>query len=288
MHFKLPFGLKKDNTLVHISEVESGLKCNCVCPSCYHPLIAKKGPKTTHHFAHDKGKDCEYGLETSLHLAAKEVLEKYKKIVLPEVFLEGQSGWRLSKEIELNFDDVRIEMYHQGIVPDVLIYVQGKPLMVEITVTHKTGEEKIQKVRKQGISILEINLEHFERDFSLEDLEKEVIYNTSNKNWLLNIKAERLKELAYLASERKIFKDGKIPFCPIGSKYKGRYGFSWSYDCATCEFCLDIQHETVGALYDKKGFPESTIVDTTVFCLGKNRINNSNKLIQFLKKKRDG
>lgn len=289
-NFKLPFGLK-DGKLVHISEVESGLKCECVCPSCHHPLVARKGKKTAHHFAHYKGEECENGLETSLHLAAKEILEKHKKIVLPKVSLDldfyTKSNWKLSEKTELIFDFVRIEAYHQGIIPDVLVYVQGKPLMIEITVTHKTGEEKIQKARKQGISILEIDLNHFERNFSLEELEKEVIYNIQNKKWLLNVKAEKIIESAYSVCERKAFdSDTKpYPYCPLKNHSRqGLVRFTWSIHCVNCEYCLGIKEEEVGALYDKKGYPMSTIVETIVFCLGKNRIKTPNDLIQFLKK----
>lgn len=275
---KLPYGVK-NGKLVHVSKVEKGLNCGAVCPSCKHPLVARKGDKTSHHFAHYKGKDCEYGLETALHLAAKEILEKYKKIVIPETYVEilnkDLPDWRISKEVQLELKDVKLETYKEGIIPDILAFVQGKPLMIEITVTHKTGEEKIEKVRKQGISILEISLEDFEADFSIDDLEKAIIFETSNKKWLLNMKAEHLKNAAYLASERKIFKGEKRPFCPTGSKYKGWHKFSWSYDCATCEFCLDIKHDTIGTT--------STENKTTVFCLGKNKINSLNDLNEFIK-----
>lgn len=242
MNFILPFGLK-NGKLVHIDEVDIGLKCLCVCPSCLHPLVARKGKKTAHHFAHYNGKECEFGLETSLHLAAKEILEKHKKIVVPEFFIKVypylKQNWMFSNKTEIIFDEVRLENYHQGVIPDVLVYVKGKPLMIEITVTHKTGEEKIQKVRKQGISILEINLKHFERDFSLEDLENDVIYKSSNKNWLFNIKAEKLKNLAYLACERKKFEnDTPYPFCPvINSPKEGFKRFAWSTHCTNCEYC---------------------------------------------------
>ena len=60
--YKLPYGLRKlddKEFLVHISEIkphESGLKCNCVCPSCGERLQAKL-PKTredyTPRFAHN-------------------------------------------------------------------------------------------------------------------------------------------------------------------------------------------------------------------------------------------
>lgn len=55
---------------------------------------------------------------------------------------------------------------------------------------------------------------HFRDWTPIEDLENEVFYNTSNKNWLLNMKVEKFKKEAFLACERKVFKDDKKPFCP--------------------------------------------------------------------------
>lgn len=71
--FNLLYGLRK-GTLVHISEVESGLKCECKCPSCDAKLVARKGKKNKHHFAHHATDNCKYGYETSLHFAVKEII----------------------------------------------------------------------------------------------------------------------------------------------------------------------------------------------------------------------
>lgn len=287
MKFKLPFGLKDGKTLVHIDEVESGLKCNCVCPDCHHPLVARKGEKTAHHFAHHKGKECEHGLETALHLAAKEILERHKKIIIPEVVLRlganRHNDWTISNEIEIEFDEVKLESYHQGVVPDVLVYIKGKPLMIEVTVTHKTGEEKIQKVREQGISILEINLEHFDRMFSLEDLEREVIYNTTNKKWLLNIKAEKVKSLAYQVSERKVCNDRGPTSCPIKSRgVKGYKQISWIDDCNYCEFCMGIEYEDKFYIDKEDGEEYWSYTEHTVICSGKNRIQTLSDLVGYI------
>ena len=66
----------REGKLVSVDDVESGLKCGCQCPSCEAPLIARKGKHNQHSFAHASGHGCEYGLETSLHLAAKEILSQ--------------------------------------------------------------------------------------------------------------------------------------------------------------------------------------------------------------------
>lgn len=280
MDFKLPFGLK-NGRLVHVSKVEKGLDCGCVCPSCNHPLVARKGNKTKHHFAHHKGKECGYGLETALHYAAKELLEKHKKIVIPKVDLKigphDKKHWLLSKEREITFDEVKLEFYHEGVIPDVLVYINGKPLMIEITVTHKTGKEKIQKVREQGISILEIDLAYYEREFNIEDLEKEVIYNTANKKWLLNMKSEKIRDLAYHVSERKDCVALSPPSCPVEKvEDRNQKKITWIDNCSYCVYCTGIDYDTF--------FTDEEYLRATVFCSGKNRIATLSDLLQFVKK----
>ena len=63
----------KDGAGISIEDADRGLKCGCVCPACGEPLVAKKGTKVMHHFAHHSGSTCEYGYETSLHLMAKDI-----------------------------------------------------------------------------------------------------------------------------------------------------------------------------------------------------------------------
>ena len=71
---QITYGLHSGD-LVHITEVERGLACGCICPCCENQLIARKGPIVAHHFAH-AGENCEGGAETALHLAAKEILSQ--------------------------------------------------------------------------------------------------------------------------------------------------------------------------------------------------------------------
>ena len=77
-HSKLIYALK-DGNIVSIDDVPSGKECGCVCPACGDELIARKGQKRMHHFAHRSNEDCEYGYESSLHLAAKTFFRVQRK-----------------------------------------------------------------------------------------------------------------------------------------------------------------------------------------------------------------
>ena len=90
---KLPFGLK-DDIVVHISQVQRGLACGCVCVCCNKPLVARKGPVLVHHFAHSVGAECPKAIETALHLEAKRILADRREIRLPPVEIRLDCGPR--------------------------------------------------------------------------------------------------------------------------------------------------------------------------------------------------
>ena len=97
----------QNGSIVNISDVESGLKCSCVCPACGERLVAKKGDKMMHHFAHYSGANCAYGYESSLHLAAKDILSRAKKMTLPPVYVNFPDSY---KEDELVFEATEIDI----------------------------------------------------------------------------------------------------------------------------------------------------------------------------------
>ena len=64
-----------------------------------------------HHFAHPPGTSCAYGYQTSLHLAAKDILSKAKKMVIPAVTIDFPGTYkreRVSEEKEIEIDHVEL------------------------------------------------------------------------------------------------------------------------------------------------------------------------------------
>jgi hypothetical protein len=78
----LDFGLDHTGQMRGVDEVEQGLACNCVCPGCGSPLIAKKGRVRVHHFAH-QGASCTIGAESALHRMAKQIVADERRLVEP-------------------------------------------------------------------------------------------------------------------------------------------------------------------------------------------------------------
>lgn len=116
---ELVYGRTGDGVLVHISEVASGLVCACACPACERRLVARKGARTAHHFAHyGAGEGCGRAVETNAHIWAKQVLERTKKILLPAIEAE-EAGRRIVTRPAgmFQFEDVRLEKRFGDIEP---------------------------------------------------------------------------------------------------------------------------------------------------------------------------
>ena len=70
--------------MVCIDNVEGGLSCNCCCPKCKEPLIAKKGNGGRQsHFAHKSGSDCHGSYMTALHRMAEQIIQEEKSVMAP-------------------------------------------------------------------------------------------------------------------------------------------------------------------------------------------------------------
>lgn len=244
---KLPYGLR-DSELIHISSVESGLSCACVCPSCGHPLVARKGPKTTHHFAHHQGGECAKAVETALHLAAKKILSDEKVIVIPKVLVEFDSyreSLVLSPDQKIELDEVIEEKRTEDIIPDLIAVKNGFKLFIEVHVTHEVDEAKLEKIRRLGISAIEIDLSKEDREFTEENLRDMVISNVSNRSWLYNVKAEKVRNhFLSFGDKRMGIRRGMakhVDNCPIRKRvWNGKPYANLIDDCLYCEYSYEV------------------------------------------------
>lgn len=175
-----PYGLR-DGKVVYVEnlnpETEFGLKCNCTCPHCGRPLVAKiNGKKREKHFAHQGGSDCGKAYESAIHRLAKEVIEEDGvSVMIPRAVsslvdggcfvVDGTVKYNsvLSEQMLITPDSgrTRIEEDRKSIRPDVIIEKDGRELFIEILVTHAVGEEKKQKIRELGISCIEIDFSYY-------------------------------------------------------------------------------------------------------------------------------
>ncbi|MGI1671825.1 MAG: hypothetical protein K6L74_16085 [Neptuniibacter sp.] len=178
--YDLRYGLK-DGQLVFIDEVVRGLDCACLCPHCGGKLIARKGEVNQHHFAHYQVENCGKGVETALHLLAKQVLQEEKCIRLPD-----------GDDLEL-LTAIEIERRRLGYVSDVgaVFPETGEEIDIEIKVTHGVDKEKLDKVISQHAKMMEIDLSGLFKSGELtkEGIKQAVIFDAP-RYWAEELIAE--------------------------------------------------------------------------------------------------
>jgi|GEM_PF-691267 len=239
-----------DAGIAHVSEVPSGLACRCMCPACGDALVAKKGRRNRHHFAHHRDVDCPRAAETALHLAAKQILARRRELVLPALHLgDGASdaprGPALAAAARVFLDTVRLECWADNVVPDVIAWVAGRDLYVEVQVAHAVDPAKRAKLTARGVSTLEIDLSDLPRDAAPADIERRVVDAVDGKSWVFNA-AARAARPAALASSRYLPAAryggvARVDRCPIGAQRWGEK--SWAAveaDCRGCPHCVSI------------------------------------------------
>lgn len=250
-HSKLIYALK-DGNIVSIDEVQSGKDCGCVCPACGGELIAHKGQKRMHHFKHRSSEDCEYGYESSLHLAAKDILSRSEKMVIPPIYVEfpqsGKPKELISMEREISIDNVELEKRFDDIIPDIVVYSGDKYFFIEIYVTHPIDDEKLKKLKEKNISTIEIDLSKIKRDISVEELSDILLKASDRKSWKYNAVSEKWYQRFVKASDKMPLTQRGLALhvdgCPIGIRnWKGKNYANFVDDCTGCEYCISYAHE---------------------------------------------
>lgn len=244
---RLPYGLR-ENSLLHISEVCSGLACNCVCPKCLSPLVARKGTQRGHHFAHHSSQPCTYATETALHLAAKDILARLRLIRLPAVhvqFRSHRSAIEIAPPRLYHIDAVRIERRRDGLIPDVIARIHNRDLVVEVYVTHRVDNAKRQRLRHLGISAVEIDLSDAPRDMPMDAITELVVNGVDNKRWIFNARQHAEHERLLSQARRKpSIQRGlalHVDACPKRIRvWKGISYANIIDDCLCCDHCLDV------------------------------------------------
>ena len=245
-HSKLIYALK-DGNIVSIDDVPSGKECGCVCPACGDELIARKGQKRMHHFAHRSNEDCEYGYESSLHLAAKDILSRSEKMVIPPVYVEfpqsGKPKELISKERKIPIDDVELEKRFDDIIPDIVVDSGDEHFFIEIYVTHPIDDEKLKKLKEKKISTIEIDLSKIKRDISVEEFSDILLNSSPQKSWKYHTESGKW----YRHFEKNASDESPLKRHGGGTYYVDRcplQDLNWTNyanvrdDCMRCVYCI--------------------------------------------------
>lgn len=192
----LPFAKRiADEKFVSPDEVPRGQACNCVCPGCEHPVVAKQGTEKAWHFAHAKASECANAYEKSVHELAKQLLRERKLLRVPTLTVTQTArdafGTPISaQEVVFESKLVSLETCLTGqvvgdVAPDLVGAVGGREILVEITVFHRLMPEKRGRLLETGTAVAEIDLGLFKSiQASRELLEHELFDNAQNRQWI--------------------------------------------------------------------------------------------------------
>ncbi|QIR16354.1 hypothetical protein [Shewanella aestuarii] len=215
---KIPVACSRDDLsrLLDVMDVPSGKACNCVCPSCKAPLIARhcSGDRESN-FAHDPAFETEYNYSecalsyyVALKLMLKQIMATADKICLPDYFIKDPytgNKIEVTKRRTLNFD--KIEVDKMGF--DALIYFKGVyKLAIIITYPERTFISLPEHEDIHGI--LEIDLSLLQRsNFAVQKswtdrLKCALLSQSKSKQWRWHIRADKMLENAKLEFEKKM------------------------------------------------------------------------------------
>ncbi len=156
--------------------------------------------------------------ETLLHIKAKEILEREKRICLPSLVVEVEtvlpSGHVLTKSKILSghiaqLESVTLEKCIGRIRPDVVANAiptgewLDEQILIEITVTNTITEERIERIRRENIPALEIDISRMGGVVTEAEFTQLIIEEVAGKRWLSHPRIEQERSLleAELADE---------------------------------------------------------------------------------------
>ncbi len=174
---KYPFALDETGNLIHIDEAINDKNINYHCIECGNIMIIREGKERIKYFAHENDNDnCSH--ESYLHKLAKIRFMQFFNssnefyITIPSkvicsnnncpVNLPMACQWTINKTVNIKkeykrcIDETKIEDFRADLLlPHVC---KEKSILIEIYVTHKCTEEKINS----NLPIIEIEIRHEE------------------------------------------------------------------------------------------------------------------------------
>lgn len=150
--------LDDNGHIVDVKDVVSGKACNCTCIGCQGAVWAMKGPIKAHYFSHEPNSieqnSCTWRPETEIHILAKEVLATDRQLLLPIGTINP-----IHKNIV--FDEMVCEVYEGRVIPDVIGFIDGEKVLIEVAVTHFCDRGKIKELKRVNATCIELDLSGF-------------------------------------------------------------------------------------------------------------------------------
>ncbi|MBQ3325273.1 MAG: hypothetical protein IJG81_10590 [Muribaculaceae bacterium] len=197
---------------VHVDDVPNGVDCNCYCPNCHEPLIARHGKVNEHGFAHHskiRGANLRICYMVTMYKLAEHIIQTIKRIHTP-------SYYDIFKERDIEFIDVKIDSHYEreDKQPDVIgIAKDGKQYLIEFVFKYKVQHKK--SLDYKNLNCLEIDLSNQ----TIETLETFLISTAKDRKWLNNETYFNQIEAVYRKADRpiRVVSENECSQCIINS-----------------------------------------------------------------------
>lgn len=207
IELKLTYGKDSNGRLVHVDDVLSGLACDCTCPGCGASLIARKGEKNQHHFAHANGAECSGARMTALHMLAQQIIQEEKKIRTPwfKDYYEDPSKLIYFESVLL---EQQLKTAESNRRPDCVGIIKKGDIeykvWIEIKVKHAIDEEKKKDIIELGAICMEIDISALLNNKYTEDSVRKALFDVyDNKEWINYPQLFRENEIAKQKQEQQ-------------------------------------------------------------------------------------
>ena len=234
------YALNEAKEVVHIKDVTEEMKerTRFFCISCGDEMVACLGDVNQHYFRHKNSSTCNK--ETYLHKLGKKILRErfYRN---PEFLIELSQYEKCAKKdcplVENNCTQyvcttVNLKDYYNicdeehgcgNFVADLLLYSDSKniePIMLEVCVTHKCTQEKIDS----GLRIIEFYLKDEDDAFRLNNIE---LKEESDVIQFYNFKKEK-------SANKILYND--VMGCALHPNGRAEiYNFKYGWSCGSLE-----------------------------------------------------
>jgi len=257
-----------------VDEVSSGLACDCVCPHCQTPLVAKKGKRNRHHFAHHKKIDCLGSAETILHILGKQILSNASFLFTPAyTFPRFTDPWIPPRKVFIK--KAWCEKRYEGSRPDLALLLRDNSwLNIELTATNPLSPGRINWFARRRWNVLEIDCSDLlsltaKKEELFDFLRKRILGEPEYKFWrYLHVAALKRRQLEQVAVRKRVkhrFYPNRHYYtvgpCPQQKRVwrsafrQNTYYASLTQDCWHCPYFLRQVH-------GEDPFPEA------IFCWG--------------------
>ena len=153
----VPFATCGDGEIRHVMQIERTARGPFTCLGCGERLSLRRPTGRRSHFAHRPDSRCSG--ETALHLYAKILLMKSRRMTLPSLVIsEGRLRELVFQGGEVTLDRVMLEVAAAGFQPEAVVEVGPERRAVEFKVSHAVDLTKKARVEAAGCPMIEVDL----------------------------------------------------------------------------------------------------------------------------------